>query len=133
MLDTSAAARRNKPSVEPMLTPLIEEGLVARCTFTDLEAGLLGRNTAHHRTLSGLRATWPLVEVDQGMLDRAWDVQQLLVQRNHHRAVKTLDLLIAAAAELADLVVLHYDRDYDRIAKVTGQRTEWIVAAGTAD
>jgi predicted nucleic acid-binding protein len=44
-----------------------------------------------------------------------------------------MDLLIAAAAELAGLVVLHYDRDYDRIAKVTGQRTKWIVEAGTAD
>jgi predicted nucleic acid-binding protein len=133
MLDTSAMARRNKPSVEPTLTPLIEEGLIARCTFTDIEAGLLGRNTAHHRMLCSVRASWPLVEVDQAMLDRASDVQQLLVRRNHHRAVKSLDLLIAAAAEYADLVVLHYDRDYDRIAKVTGQCTEWIVAAGTAD
>jgi len=60
-------------------------------------------------------------------------VQAALANESQHRGIKPADLLIAAAAECADLVVLHYDRDYDRIAKVTGQRVEWIVAAGTAD
>jgi predicted nucleic acid-binding protein len=32
---------------------------------------------------------------------------------------------------LAGLTVLHYDEDYDRIAKVTGQPMEWIVPKGT--
>ena len=41
------------------------------------------------------------------------------------------DLVIAAAAESADLVVLHYDHDFDLIADVTGQPTEWILEAGT--
>jgi len=31
----------------------------------------------------------------------------------------------------AGLVVLHYDHDFDRIAAVTGQPTEWILPAGT--
>jgi hypothetical protein len=26
--------------------------------------------------------------------------------------------------------VLHYDHDFDLIAEITGQPTEWIVAAG---
>jgi hypothetical protein len=47
--------------------------------------------------------------------------------------VKSFDLLIAAAAEVAGLVVLHYDRDYHRIATVTGQPCEWVVPAGEAD
>jgi predicted nucleic acid-binding protein len=42
-------------------------------------------------------------------------------------------LLIAAAAEQADLIVLHYDADFDLIAKATGQRCEWVVPAGTID
>lgn len=39
-----------------------------------------------------------------------------------HRAVKHADLLIAAAAEAADIALLHYDDDddYDLIADVTG-------------
>jgi predicted nucleic acid-binding protein len=43
------------------------------------------------------------------------------------------DLLIAATAERYALTVLHYDGDYERIAKLTGQAAEWIVPPGTGD
>ncbi|MGH3666282.1 MAG: PIN domain-containing protein [Egibacteraceae bacterium] len=64
---------------------------------------------------------------------RAEDVQRLLGERSalHHRSVQITDLLIAAAAELADATVWHYDADYDRIAEVTGQPTEWVVPRGS--
>jgi len=39
----------------------------------------------------------------------------------------------AAAAETRDLVVLHYDADFDRIAAVTGQACEWVVPAGSVE
>jgi predicted nucleic acid-binding protein len=45
--------------------------------------------------------------------------------------VKHPDLLIAAAAEAADVAVLHYDEDYDRIAAITGQPTRWLAPKGT--
>ena len=41
------------------------------------------------------------------------------------------DLVVAAAAERAGLVLLHYDHDFDLIAAVTGQPTEWVVPRGT--
>ena len=41
------------------------------------------------------------------------------------------DLVIAAAAELTGLTLLHYDHDFDLIAEVTGQPTEWVVPRGT--
>jgi hypothetical protein len=41
--------------------------------------------------------------------------------------------MIAATAERNALTVPHYDGDYDRIAGITGQATEWIVPPGTAD
>jgi len=41
------------------------------------------------------------------------------------------DLLVAPTAKAAGLTVLHYDRDFDLIAEVTGQPCEWIVPAGT--
>ena len=59
------------------------------------------------------------------------EVQDALAKRSQQRGVKIADLLIAAAAEIADLVVLHYDRDFDRIAEITGQATEWIIPAGS--
>lgn len=53
-----------------------------------------------------------------------------LAERGRHR-IALPDLLIAAVAERTELVVLHYDDDFDRIAAVTGQRTEWVVSRGT--
>jgi predicted nucleic acid-binding protein len=49
----------------------------------------------------------------------------------HQRSVKHPNLLIAAAAEAADLTVLHYDEDYDRIAEITDQPTRWLAPAGS--
>lgn len=38
-----------------------------------------------------------------------------------------------AVSHLADTSVLHYDRDFEHVAKVTGQPHEWIVPAGSVD
>jgi hypothetical protein len=40
-------------------------------------------------------------------------------------------LLIAAAAEELEAIVLHYDADFDLIGSVTGQRCQWVVPAGS--
>ena len=59
-------------------------------------------------------------------------MQRLLASRGL-RGRKVPDLLIAAAAEESGLAVLHYDADFDLIARVTGQRCEWVVPPGTID
>ncbi|WP_375501986.1 PIN domain nuclease [uncultured Jatrophihabitans sp.] len=133
LADTSAVARIGQPQIGARLRPLIEAGLVARCTITDLEAGVSARSGADWNRTRSARSPWPQAEIDQPVLDRALDVQGRLADDGLQRAVKLGDLVIAAAAERAELVVLHYDRDFDRIAGITGQPTEWIVPAGTAD
>lgn len=55
---------------------------------------------------------------------RAAEVQELLARRGHHRAPSIPDLMIAATAELAGLVVLHVDKDFDLIAGITQQPVE---------
>lgn len=129
--DTSALTRRNRPEVADRLDPLLEAGLVARCTPTDLEAGFTSTSPSSHRTMRRMRSAWPFVAMDQSVLDRSVEVQDALAERSQQRGVKIADLLIAAAAEAAGLVVLHYDHDFDRIAEITGQATEWIILAGT--
>lgn len=131
LADTSAFARAGRHEVSIRLDPLLEAGLVARCTVTDLEAGFSSQSPDSHRTMRETRAAWPFVSMDQHVLNRSVSVQDALAERSQQRGVKVADLLIAAAAELADLVVLHYDHDFDLIAEITGQPTEWIVAAGT--
>jgi predicted nucleic acid-binding protein len=128
--DTSALARATNPAVADRLLPLVEAGLVARCTVTDLEAGFSSTSPATHAAMREARAAWPFVDIDQATLNRAVEVQDALAAMSQHRGAKIADLLIAAAAEAARLVVLHYDHDFDVIADVTGQRVEWIIPAG---
>lgn len=129
--DTSALARRSVKTVADRLDPLIEAGLVARCTITDLEAGYSSKSPRDHLVLREVQRAWPFIPMAQDVLDRATTVQDRLAQQSQHRGAKIADLLIAATAESAGLVVLHYDHDYDLIADITGQPTEWIVPAGT--
>jgi predicted nucleic acid-binding protein len=73
------------------------------------------------------------IVMDTAGYRRAREVQQRLAHVGglHHRSVTIADLLIAAAGEAAGLTVLHYDEDFDRIAAVTGQATEWIAPRGS--
>jgi hypothetical protein len=56
--------------------------------------------------------------------DRAVEILKVLADRGHHRAPSVPDLLVAAIADRAGLVVLHQDKDFDLIAEITGQPTE---------
>ncbi len=56
--------------------------------------------------------------------DRAVEVQALLADQGHHRAPSVPDLLVAAAAELAQLTLLHLGKDFELIADLTGQPVE---------
>jgi predicted nucleic acid-binding protein len=57
---------------------------------------------------------------------------QLLAEQGHHwRPIP--DLIIAAAAEVHGLRLLHYDKDFDTIASVTDQHTEWVVERGSVE
>ena len=50
-----------------------------------------------------------------------------------HRRVPPPDLLIAAAAELANVPIVHYDRDYECIAAITDQEHAWFVQDGPVE
>ena len=73
----------------------------------------------------------PRVAVTEKMIDRALDEQGLMAARGTHRAPSPADLILAACAELNSLTVLHYDKDFELIADVTGQPMEWIAPAGS--
>jgi predicted nucleic acid-binding protein len=60
--------------------------------------------------------------------DRAVEVQMLLADEGQHRAPSVPDLLVAAAAELGGLTVLHMDKDFELIAAITGQPVERLAA-----
>lgn len=66
--------------------------------------------------LLGALAAFQRVETTGAHVRRALQVQRLLAGRSQ-RGRKIPDLLVAAAAEALDVVVLHYDADFDLIAR----------------
>ncbi len=132
LADKSALARRTtQPEVREALDPLLLKGEVATCGIVDLE--LLYSSTSpriYSATAAALR-NLPRAPLDEACVERALEVQAMLAERSQHRAVPLPDLLIAACAEQAGLTVLHYDADFERIAKLTGQRVQWIVPRGS--
>jgi predicted nucleic acid-binding protein len=131
LADKSALARLSRPAVDRRLTPLLLAGDAASCGIIDLELLYSARGHADLVQLRADRKALPTVEIAQLDFERAIEVMELLARRGKHRGVSIPDLLIAAVAERAELAVLHYDRDYDLIASITGQQVEWIVPAGS--
>jgi predicted nucleic acid-binding protein len=113
------------------LTPLLLAGDVARCSIIDLELLYSARGHADFTHLLADRHALPAIAIEQRDFDRAIAVMEMLARRGKHRGVSIPDLLIAAVAERASLIVLHYDRDFDLIASATGQNVQWIVPAGS--
>jgi predicted nucleic acid-binding protein len=134
LIDTSAAARWPKPKVAARLDRLALAGELAICAVTALELGFSARSgDDHQRLVHQLGHVYTWVPTEDGSARRALQIQGELARRGQHRTVRLPDLLVAAVAERNDLVVLHYDRDFDRVAAVTGQACEWVVPSDTAE
>ncbi|CAN5373653.1 PIN domain nuclease [soil metagenome] len=133
LIDKSALARASKPAVAEVLIPRIDAGVIGVSVVTELESGFSARSTADHDAVLALIARLVPVMLPVRAEQAARQIQRLLVERGQHRAAGVPDLLVAATAQAAGLTVLHYDRDFDLVAALTGQPTEWVVPAGTAD
>ena len=131
--DTSVWARLRRPAVYAALAPLVDRGLVGTCAIVDLEILYSARTGDEHDHFRTQRSAFEYFPTTDEIAQRAIEVQGLLARRAQHRSVSLPDLMIAATAERYALTVLHYDGDYDRIAAMTGQATEWIVPPGSAD
>ena len=132
LADKSALARRQaRVEVREVLDPLLLQGEVATCGIVDLEMLYSATSPATYRALADALRGMPRAPLDEECVRRALEVQAMLAKRSQHRAVPLPDLLIAACAERARLTVLHYDADFDRIAKLTGQPVQWVVARGS--
>lgn len=115
-----------------MIEPLTVSGQLARASVSDLEVGYSARNAQEWDRLLRALDAFDLFETSAAHVRRALQVQRLLAEASQ-RGRKVPDLLIAAAAEELSLIVLHCDADFDRIATVTGQRSQWVVAAGSVE
>lgn len=135
LADTSAwVVSRRVPELRGAFDDLVVDGRVAMCDQVALELLYSTQDHAEFHARRGQLSTLPQCPIGVPEWTRALDVFEHLSALGplHHRQVKIADLLIAAAGEAAELEVLHYDRDFDVIAGVTGQAARWIAPAGEA-
>ena len=119
LADVSALLELHQTAVASRLVGLLVGGRIATCGVVDLD--LLGRVAVEERpTVLEERRQFPRVRCGEEEADRALEVQALVGDPSP----TTAQLLVAAAAERAGLVLLHQDEAFERIAAVTGQPVE---------
>lgn len=126
LIDRSALVHLAKCPEAAEWAGRIERGLVRISTVTRLEVGFSARSGEDLRAATGRSplSRMPVEYLTPAMEDRAVEVQLSLADQGHHRAASIPDLLIAATGELAQLTVLHVDKDFELISQVTGQPVE---------
>lgn len=129
LADTSAWHRSGQ--VAERWSALIEEDELALCAPVKLELLWSARGPKDYDDLARDLAAFPTLTIDRRSESAAERVLWGLAQRRQHRGPVPIDLLVAAVAEVNELTLLHYDRHFDAIARVTGQPCEWIARRGT--
>ena len=100
------------------------------CDLVILELTRLAPNRSRAQEISERLDAFEAVPMPAALWSHALETQLALAAGGDHRRVPPADLLIAAAAEEAGVALVHYDRDYERIAAVSDLRHEWLVPDG---
>jgi predicted nucleic acid-binding protein len=125
------ARDRRFPHLAEWFNAEVATGRVLVCDLVVLELTRLAPNEARARGVAERLDAFVSVPMPSTLWNRAREVQLLLAPEGNHRRVPPADLLLAAAAEKADVPLVHYDRDYERIAAFADLRHEWLVEDGS--
>jgi predicted nucleic acid-binding protein len=134
LVDTAVwtwARDRRYPALAEWFNAEVRSGRVLVCDLIILELLRLTPNEARARALAERLDAFELVPSTASLWSRARGVQLAMAASGDHRRVPPADLVIAVIAESADVPLVHYDRDYERIATVTRQQHSWFVPDGT--
>ncbi|MBA3864878.1 MAG: PIN domain-containing protein [Solirubrobacterales bacterium] len=122
---------RRFPELAAWFNAAVETGQVLVCDLVILELTRLAPNEARAHQVADRLAAFESIPMPAELWTRARQTQLALAASGDHRRVPPADLLLAGAAEEADVALVHYDRDYQRIGAVSGLRQEWLVPDGT--
>ena len=130
LIDTSAliVARRNQGAAEWLRNGILANA-VAICDQVALEFLRGARNATEFVVFEDTLAAFPWFRIEPADWDRARDTFRSLasITGGYQQSVPIPDALIAAVAERHDATVVHFDRDFERIAAITGQHCRWVV------
>ncbi len=124
---------RRFPELAEWFNSQVAAGRVLVCDLIALELIRLAPNADRATEVAARLDLFARVPMASAVWTRARQLQLALARDGAHRRVPPADLLISATALEASVAVLHYDRDYERIAGVSDLRHRWLVAPGTLD
>ncbi|MGW0846025.1 PIN domain-containing protein [Streptomyces sp. NPDC002787] len=126
LIDTSALVRVLLRQATEDWEQRMGAGLIALCDLTELELLYSARSAKDREAIQERLNQFTWCPMPDGVHRRARVVQRELTAKGEHRSAGAVDLLVAAAAEEAGLTLLHYDRDFETIARTTGQPVRMI-------
>jgi predicted nucleic acid-binding protein len=112
---------------------LMASGELAICVPVVLELTYSSRGARDFTSLQDQLAGLPTLPLSEEASAAAFATQAALLSRAQHRGPRPMDLLIAAIAWVQGAIVLHYDRHFEAIGRVTGQPMEWLARRGSLD
>ncbi|HEV3319152.1 MAG TPA: PIN domain-containing protein [Solirubrobacteraceae bacterium] len=134
LFDTGAwtwARDRRFPQLASWFNAQVAAGHVLVCDLVILELVRLSPNEARAKQVAQRLDAFKSVPMPTTLWQRVRELQLLLAATGGHRRVPPIDLLIGSAAEAAGVPLVHYDRDYERLANVCALQHHWLLPDGT--
>jgi predicted nucleic acid-binding protein len=122
---------RRFPHLATWFNAQVAAGMVLACDLVALELTRLAPNEARAREVAERLELFEQVPMPEELWRRTRELQVQLAGNGDHRRVPPVDLLLAACAEAAGVPLVHYDRDYERIAAVSSVEQRWLVTDGS--
>jgi predicted nucleic acid-binding protein len=121
---------RRFPELSTWFNTAVEAGLVLVCDLVILELTRLAPNEVRAREIADRLSAFEAIPMSNALWSQARRTQLALAANGDHRRVPPADLLLASAAEEAGVALVHYDRDYQRIATASALRHQWLAPDG---
>jgi predicted nucleic acid-binding protein len=133
LVDKSALARWDEPTVAAVLDPALTAGLLWTCRPVELEVLFSAQSPAEYAGAASDRtATYKDAPLAPEIGVIALELQAAMATAGALRAAGPIDLLIAATAIHHDLTVLHYDGDYELLSDADHRLAQrWVVPRGS--
>ncbi|MFI1576932.1 PIN domain-containing protein [Embleya sp. NPDC020630] len=129
LADTSALVRfYRQQTAEPWNEPFLA-GRVSLCEPVRLEyLRSVGGQAVYYELDEIMNETLPYCHVPESVWTESAALQHRLWEKSQHECASVVDLVVSVTAAHHNLVLLHADRDFEVIAKVTGQPVRRIDA-----
>ncbi|MDX6316108.1 PIN domain nuclease [Actinacidiphila soli] len=134
LIDKSAAARLFRAQPFEEWGGILEQGRIGVCAPTEFEILYSARSHAEYtETKETLRDLYGWYPVPDDGWRRLLELHEKLAAGGQHRAAGMADLLVAVTAMHHRLTLLHYDHDFETIARHSDLETRWLAEPGSLD